>query len=109
MVASKVQGLIKNAGAGLEAKHEAFLKKNQKLIRRIRHRLEAEDEVRHQQGKIPMREKMRSLGQGTSKPKLKYPDPTNPHNRKNRSGLVKYAQSLNKALVTQHARLGKHC
>ena len=35
---------------------------------------------------------MRNLGQGNSKPKINFPDPTNPHKRENRNGLVKYAQ-----------------
>ena len=46
LVANKVQGLIQTAGVGLEAKQEAYLKKNRKLINRIRQRLEAEEQAR---------------------------------------------------------------
>ena len=82
--------MIQREGQDLEAKHEAYIKKNRKLINRIRTRLEAEERARLKQEALPAREKLRSLAQGSHRPKLHFPDPGRP-NKRNKEELVKLA------------------
>ena len=91
ILASRVQGIIDDAGADVEAKHLAYLHKNRKVITRIRQRLEEEEKNKFEKKAVVVKGKLKNYGKGNSvPPKLHYPDPTRP-NKKNKADLVKYA------------------
>ena len=62
LLATKVGKMIQREGQDLEAKHEAYLKKNRKLINRIRTRLEAEEQARLKELATPAKDKLKTLG-----------------------------------------------